>query len=578
VIPFAGISHLLTDGRLHANAIAFYGAAVIVMLVVLVLRRLLSRDQPVSWTGLPWLDTLGEEAASHARRLLFYVAAGSIVILSIAGLGYHFLGGDIREDLGAGFNRLTPETTLQLGMQAAECGIIVLAALAATWLVRRLRPALQKYAIAFVAPFTNHRPKCDEDTPHAAITLAPRLTQFAPPAEPETDTHHYCTHALDHWFTLFECFTVAGIRLVALWQMGRVAGFGAFADATVGLILCVGTILVIARLATLASRVVIRVAVTQGDLRLALGSFRHYWERLHDLLPVGGRCLEWSIYLIAVSLCFRQLHHATASDPTLPSTLRNVADFGPLVVHCIGIFFATRVAIDILQVALNEGFGLYLAEGGDAKGRTLVPLLHSFCQYVLYFGAGVMMLGHLGVNTQPILAGAGIIGLAVGLGAQSLVSDVVSGFFILFESQYFVGDYVQIGDACGIVEEVGIRNTKVRDAQGKLYIIPNGQVKGVVSYSKGFVNAVVDVKVPAGSDLEGVVRAMTEAGRRLRLMHKDVLADTMIHGLVELGTSDMTVRAVTRVQPARHLVMQNEYRRILKIIFDEEHLQMAKAA
>src|SRR5207342_3255972 len=146
-------------------------------------------------------------------------------------------------------------------------------------------------------------------------------------------------------------------------------------------------------------------------------------------------------------------------------------------------------------------FGLY--KGGKVKSqkeRTLVPLLHSTCQYVLYFGAGVAMLRALDVDTTPILAGAGILGLGVGLGAQSLVTDVVSGFFILFETQYLVGDYVQVGDAAGIVEEVSLRVTKIRDGKGKLYIIPNGQIKGVVSYSKGYVNAVVEVKMPSGSD------------------------------------------------------------------------------
>ena len=170
----------------------------------------------------------------------------------------------------------------------------------------------------------------------------------------------------------------------------------------------------------------------------------------------------------------------------------------------------------------------------------------------------------------PILAGAGILGLGVGLGAQSLVTDVVSGFFILFETQYLVGDYVQIGDATGIVEAVGIRVTQIRDGQGKLYIIPNGQIKGVVNYSKGYVNAVVDVKVPAGSDLEATFRMHDRGGPAPEgRSTAKVLAETEIHGLVELGTSEMTVRAVTKVQPGTHEVMENEYRRLLKTVFDE---------
>src|SRR5262249_42715060 len=155
---------------------------------------------------------------------------------------------------------------------------------------------------------------------------------------------------------------------------------------------------------------------------------------------------------------------------------------GPRIVQCIGIFFATRVLIELFTVLLNQAFGMYQEDRPvDQKGQTLVPLLQSISQYVLYFGAGVTILGTLGVQTGPILAGAGILGLAGGLGAQSLVTDVVSGFFILFENQYLVGDVVQIGDACGRVEAVSIRHTQIRDEQGKLYIVPNGQIKSVVN-------------------------------------------------------------------------------------------------
>ena len=198
-----------------------------------------------------------------------------------------------------------------------------------------------------------------------------------------------------------------------------------------------------------------------------------------------------------------------------------------------------------------------------------MPLLQSIAKYVLYFGSGVAMWKALGGDPTTLMAGAGIVGLAVGLGAQSLVTDVVSGFFILFENQYLVGDYVQIGNATGVVEAVGIRVTEVRDGKGKVHLIPNGQIKGVVNYSKGYINAVVDVKVPSGSDLEATFRRMAEAGRRLKEQHAEVLADTEIQGVVELGTSEMTVRAVTRVQPGTHEAMENAYRHLLKLVFDE---------
>src|SRR5262249_21613485 len=215
----------------------------------------------------------------------------------------------------------------------------------------------------------------------------------------------------------------------------------------------------------------------------------------------------------AASMCVGELHF-----------IAMVADFGPRLVQCIGIFFGTRVLIELLYVLLNEAFGMYDDERQlDQKGQTLVPLLQSVCQYTLYFGSAVIMLGVMQIETGPILAGAGILGLAAGLGAQSLITDVVSGFFILFENQYLVGDYVKIGDSAGRVEAVGIRNTQVRDDQGRLHIIPNGQIKGVINYSKGYVNAEVDLKLPASANLEEVFKAMAEAGHRLRQTRREVL-------------------------------------------------------
>jgi moderate conductance mechanosensitive channel len=145
----------------------------------------------------------------------------------------------------------------------------------------------------------------------------------------------------------------------------------------------------------------------------------------------------------------------------------------------------------------------------------------------------------------------------------------VSGFFILFENQYLVGDIVQIGDAMGRVEAINIRHTQIRDDNGKLFIIPNGQIKTVVNFSKGYVNAVVDLKVPTSTNLDQVMRDMSEAGRRLRERRREVMGETAIKGLVDLTLNDMVIRAVTKVQPGTHLSVQNEYRKILKEVFDE---------
>lgn len=519
------IRTFFANDRLDANLVGFCGSIVVLFALSLVLRRLLLRNgtRLARWSGLKWVDAVGDEAIRHSSRLLLWLSVLTAIGLGIAGVVYHLAGRDLREDVARWYADLTVEQIVQLGIHLGLLCVVLTATAFVSWVVRRiLLPKLETHGHAYIGCARNRE-------------------------------------CLGTWFVMLERYIVGVVRLSGLWLAGTVIGLGSLAETVFGFILRVLTIVVVARLLTLACRALSHKIAELGDKHLRSRPLSHYWERVDRLLPFGVRCFEAAIYVWATSLCVREMHFIAI-----------VADLGPSIVKCIGILFGTRVLIELLQVLLNEAFGLYDPERMlDPKGRTLVPLLQSVCQYVLYFGSGVIMLGVLGVDTRPILAGAGILGLAVGLGAQSLVTDVVSGFFILFETQYLVGDYVQIGDAVGTVEEVGIRLTQVRDGHGKLHIIPNGQIKGVINYSKGFVNAVVDVKVPAGTDLETAFHSMAEAGRRLRQLHKEVLADTEIQGLVDLGP-DMTVRAVTRVMPGTHGIMQSEYRRLLKQVFDQE--------
>lgn len=529
----AAIRTPLTDERFSANLILFYGLVSLTVIVSLVLRRLLARGSSrlAQWSGRYGFDTVGEEAVVRARSLLSWLTCVTVAGVIVAGLGYHVAGRDIRHDAETWIARMTLADLFGVCVRFGAVAVLGTAAWGAVWALRRGLPVLETSILGWAGRADNEE-------------------------------------ALRRCFSLSEKYAVAAARLAAVWGAGIALGLGTLAGNTVGFFLRILSIVVVARLLILLFRVVVHAATDLGDRHLGQGHFRHYWERNTRLLPFGERCFEAAVYISAAALCVRELDF-----------IAFVADFGPRLVQCIGILFSARVVIELVQVLLNETFGLYDDERPlDSKGRTLVPLLQSVCQYVLYFGSAVIMMGVLGVDTRPILAGAGILGLAVGLGAQNLVTDVVSGFFILFESQYLVGDFVQIGDAVGTVEAVGIRLTQIRDLSGKLYLIPNGQIKGVVNYSKGYINAVVDVRVPSGRDLEGVFRAMTDAGRRLRQAHKEVLADTVIQGLVDLGASEMTVRAVTKVKPGTHMQMQNEYRRMLKQVFDQQSTGKPAAA
>lgn len=514
----------LADGRLGANVIAVYGFIVFVVIASLTLRRALTRGggRLAQWPGLQWLEPLRGEANRHARRLLRWVTVTLVGSTVVGGLAYHAVGRDVRADFATWYAQFTASELLVAVFRAAAVAGVAVTGWTTLGVWRRLRPGWEGLITRCLG-----RPGAEA--------------------------------LLKKWMALSVLYTDLALRLATLTGVLLAAGLRGWILSALGLVFAVGTVLTSARLAALAGPMLTGLAAERGDRVIRGGPALLYWDRIKRLLPFGQRCFEAAVYVWAAAECVHILHFLPVIDV-----------FGERIVTCIGILFATRVLIELLQVLLNQAFGLYEAEPNeDQKGRTLVPLLYSVCQYVLYFGSALVMLGVLGVNTAPILAGAGILGLAVGLGAQSLVTDLVSGFFILFENQYLVGDFVQIGDASGVVEAVGIRLTQIRDAFGKLYIIPNGQVKAVVNFSKGYVNAVVDVKVPSGSDLEKVFRAMAEAGHRLRQTRREALGETEIQGLMELGTSEMTIRAVTRVRPGAHVTMQNEYRRLLKLVFDQ---------
>src|SRR4029078_12380597 len=129
------------------------------------------------------------------------------------------------------------------------------------------------------------------------------------------------------------------------------------------------------------------------------------------------------------------------------------------------------------------------------RRSTFVQLLQSVFKYVIYFCVSMMVLSDFGIDPTPILAGAGIVGLTVGLGAQTLVQDLLSGIFLLVEDQILNGDYIRIGETEGLVEEITPRVTRIRDRYGRLHIVRNGEIKNVINYSRGWTLAVVDMSV-----------------------------------------------------------------------------------
>ncbi len=540
-------SQWLNDDRLLANLISIHVVLAVLVILSITLRKLLKdgSDQVAGWTGLSWVAGISKEAVKSMRSVLFWSTI-TLMIVCVASMAiYHISGRDARADFQEISGQITAVHMMKFGFMLGKLAGLVVGVALAFRVIRRVRVFVEVYV-------HHHLPK------HVHAEAGPSSVANAAGPAPDGERRAHLEETIRRWFALLERFAMAFVFIGGLWLAGRVVGFNG-SDGWAALVLQIVTVFMIARLLTLACRTMFHVFANFGNQHLDKGHFHRYWERVVRLFPFGEKCFEAAVWVFAASQCSEAL-----------GFIPFVAKRGPGIVECIGIFFGTRVLIELLHVSIHDALGMYKDDRTeDQKGQTLVPLLESVSRYVIYFGSALMMLPVLGVDTTPVLASAGVVGLAVGLGAQSFVSDVVSGFFILFEEQYFVGDIVQIGDAVGRVEAINIRHTQIRDESGKLYIIPNGQIKTVVNFSKGYVNAVVDIKVPTTSNLEQVMRDMAEAGKRLKDRRREVMADTVIKGLVDLTPTDMLIRAVTKVQPGMHLVMQQEYRKILKEVFDE---------
>ena len=300
----------------------------------------------------------------------------------------------------------------------------------------------------------------------------------------------------------------------------------------------------------------------------APGNWLRYYDDLTHMVPVFRRTVEWALYLVVATLVVMQVE-----------SIAQLAEWGPRMIKIIGIIFVARLVVEVANLVVEEVLVKRADLNPDEKQRrlTIVPLIRSALKYLIYFTAGILILKQLEIDPTPILAGAGIVTLAIGLGAQNLINDLVSGFFILFENYYLVGDYIKANDAEGFVEAIDIRTTRVRDEDGRLHIIRNGEMGDVVNYSKGPSTAIVEVGVAYEHTLQEVVEALEEASTRISAANKDVVEPLEVDGLEDFGESELVIRTVTRTQPGRHLDAERTIREKIKEVFDERDIEIPYA-
>lgn len=225
-----------------------------------------------------------------------------------------------------------------------------------------------------------------------------------------------------------------------------------------------------------------------------------------------------------------------------------------------------------LRERAPEVLGSAVIERRRQRAQTIGSVLKSMATFLVYGLAFILVLGELGLNLGPIIASAGIIGVAIGFGAQNLVKDFLSGIFMMVEDQYGVGDVVDIGEATGTVEAVGLRITTLRDLKGTVWYVRNGEVLRVGNSSQGFAVAVVDVPLGYTADVERASTVLAEAASTAT--ESDLLKDNVLEPPEMLGVESVTpeglqLRLTVKVRPGKQWAVQRALRAQLLAALEE---------
>jgi moderate conductance mechanosensitive channel len=250
---------------------------------------------------------------------------------------------------------------------------------------------------------------------------------------------------------------------------------------------------------------------------------------------------------------------------------------GTSLLKIIMILLITSIVIKVGKVAIHNIFKMKRRGPkliSERREATLVKLLDNGLTYVVCFISFVMILDTLHIPVKSILAGAGIIGLAVGFGAQNLVRDIISGFFIIFEDQFSVGDYIRTGNFEGTVEEIGLRTTKIKNWTGEIHILPNGSITEVTNFSLNNSVAVVDVSIAYEEDITQAEKVITELLKELPSKYEDMVKPPELLGVQNLGSTDVVLRIVCETKPMRHFYIARMIRKELKLRLDEHGIEI----
>ena len=365
----------------------------------------------------------------------------------------------------------------------------------------------------------------------------------------------------DVWHVVAIVYVAAVFAVLLLNVQG---GFAFLLRATLLTVL----LLVLARIAAaLLVRSVNRLFDLSDEIRARYPLLE---ARANRYVPLLHRLIRGTVALIALLMLLDTWGVQTFDWLASPAGRRLTG----AVLSIALILGAAVLAWEVLNALIERFLRRHQALGGPANGArtaTLLPLLRNVVRIVLLVTTVLVVLGQLDIDTGPLLAGAGVVGLAIGFGAQALVKDVITGVFILVEDTLAVGDIVAIGEHAGTVESMSIRTVRVRDLAGDVHIIPFSDVSTIINRSREFSYAVLDVGIAYRDDVEAVIALLQEEAEALRAdptVGPDIVEPLNVMGLEAFGTSALVVRVRLKTRPGKQFAVKRAYNLRIKRAFD----------
>jgi small conductance mechanosensitive channel len=374
----------------------------------------------------------------------------------------------------------------------------------------------------------------------------------------------------DVWHVLAIAY-LAGIFVI--WALDLDGGFAFVLRGTVASVLVVG----LGRLAVVAlRRAAARGIALSNETR---GRFPHLQTRANHYIPLlhgAGALLIWGVALLALADVWGLDISGWFDSPGGKALLARIVSIGFVIVSAtVAWEFVSAVIERYLVGAVRDGTAVERSQ----RVRTLLPLIRNAFLIFLIVVVVLIVLSEIGLNIAPLLAGAGVFGLAIGFGAQTLVKDVITGIFILFENTLAVGDVADIGNGhSGVVEGISIRAIRLRDASGGMHTVPFSNVTSVINMTRDFANYIFNIKVDYGQDTDRVSGVLRDLGIQMETDPEYcglILAPLEIVGVDSFGSDALILQAKFKTRPGKQWSVGREFNRRLKKRFDELKIPMS---